>query len=122
MCHESKEKISQQSSRLWNFYELGSASFDYSFSFFLDMTSDSEMLPATQTSAGSKVSPTLHQMRDQEEQSEIFQSSDDDIIRKFEEYRSAQQDFDNRESSVKIDTAKLSSKGENNVLFCFSTI
>lgn len=86
------------------------------------MTFDSEILPSTQTSVESKVS-FIHQLEDQEEQNEVFQSNDehsdnDNIMRKFEGHRSAR-DFDNRENSMKIYNVKSFSQGKNVIFILF---
>lgn len=77
------------------------------------MTSDSEMLPTSQTSAEFTVFPSLHELsgRGAGEQGKVFQSSDEcsdnDIMRNFEEHKSREEGLSNRER-VKIDTVKSS--------------
>ncbi|XP_077263108.1 uncharacterized protein LOC143897975 [Temnothorax americanus] len=80
-----------------------------------DMTSDSEMLPATQTSTESKISSSLHELGGERDQSEVFQSnnelSDSNDMQNLTEHRSAQQDLANRDNSVKRNTVKSFLRG-----------
>ncbi|XP_071639983.1 uncharacterized protein [Temnothorax longispinosus] len=80
-----------------------------------DMTSDSEMLPATQTSTESKISSSLHELGGERDQSEVFQSnnelSDSNDMQNLTKHRSAQQDLANRDNSVKRNTVKSFLRG-----------